>query len=94
MEEPRISVRQFFKVRAVDKTVARRISSRQSLQQCIDRRLQVDDEVRNRRLDGEVLGNLVVEFQFVRIEVQLREQAISREQIIGYADVGKQVRLP
>jgi hypothetical protein len=52
---------------------------RDARQQSFDGRLQVDDEVGLRRIDGEPRGDLLVQIQLGRIEREPREQAVLLE---------------
>ena len=46
-------------------------------------RLQVDDEIRRRRIELERLGDLLVQTELVRIEIELGEELVLLQQEIG-----------
>ncbi len=61
--------------------------------QHVHRRLQVDHEVRHRRVDGQARIHLLVERKFLVVQGQPREQAVLVEQVIGDAHGLEQVGL-
>ena len=61
--------------------------------QHVDRRLQVDHEVRHRCVDGQARIHLLVEREFLVVQGQPREQAVLVEQVVGHAHGLEQVGL-
>ena len=60
-------------------------AARDPLEQHVDRRLQVDDQVGLRRVDGELRIHLLVERELLGVERQARKQAVLVEQVVGHA---------
>src|SRR5438128_4660497 len=56
--------------------------------------LEVDDEVRPRELPVEKLVDLLVQTELIGIEVELREDDVPREQVVGDGPLREEIELP
>ncbi len=93
MEEPGVGISQSLDIIAIHITIETRIPPGQSTHDCIDRRLQINHQVRHGRFHSQVFGNLVIQLELFRIEIELRKQAVSSKQVIGNLYIRKQIRL-
>jgi hypothetical protein len=81
-------------VGAVDHSFVADTASRNAFEKNVDGCLQIDDEIGHWRLDGEFVGELPVQCQFVGIQVDLGKQPILGEQVVTDPDRAEHVRLP
>ena len=93
VKEARVGFVQPRKVRALDALLKIDAAARDALQQHIDRGLQVDDEIRFRRVNIKLRLHLLVERVLGFIERHAREQPVFFKQIIRHAHRRKQVLL-
>ena len=65
-----------------------------AIQQLRHRRLQVDHQIRRRRVKGHLRIDLPVQRQLIGVQIQFGEQAIFVRHKIGDHTGGKQIALP
>src|SRR5690606_26298346 len=94
VEEARVRLAEPLEVALLGLLLERDAAGSDPFQQHARRRLEIDHEVRLRRLDLQRGRDLIVELELLRIEVQLREQAVLLDQEIGDPDRGEHVGLP
>ena len=93
MKEARVRLLQLLQILPLDVLLVANAAALDALEQHVDRRLQVDHEIRRRRVDCEPRVYLFVENELLVIEREPREQTILVEQVVRNAHCVEQIVL-
>ena len=93
MEKFAVAVGQALQVVGIHAALELHAAPLDALLQRVDRRLQVDHQVGRRRLRGEVGVDLLVQLEFVVVQIQAREQHVLVDQEIRHRAGAEQVAL-
>src|SRR5262245_47149063 len=94
VEEASVRVSETFEIVRLDQLLVRNAATRHALQQNLRRRLQINDQIRCRRIQLERVRDLVVETELVGIEIELGEEPVFLQQEVGYTNRREHVALP